>query len=138
MSDDDNVEEVDNLDADSLLSKAREDALAIGKLRKDLESSLEEISEIKDDVEQVSTDATAAQGVVISNRDAASENATAAEQHKNTVFQLLNTAKAEIQTERDNAIALLETIKKYEVSTRLIANIANEKDTKVNDYECAK
>ncbi|MBW3019484.1 hypothetical protein KY329_04860, partial [Candidatus Woesearchaeota archaeon] len=42
---------------------------------------------------------------------------------------------ADIQKERDDAIALLERIKKDAASTKLIADTADEKDKKVGEYE---
>ncbi len=126
---DSNAQEGENI-AD-LLNKAKSDLQAIEEIKTTIESYAEELSSLKESADNdFKATETAREGSEKSN-ESASQNVDMVQEYKNTTAQLL----ADIRKERDDAITLLETIKKHEANTKLIADTADEKDQRVKKYE---
>jgi len=118
-------------DITELLIKTKENAQAIEEYKTTIEGYLEELSSLKETAETDSEAVTKAMEESEECKNSASQNAEAVEQAKNSTADLLS----KIRAERDDAISLLETIKKHEANAELIADIAEEKDEKVKEYE---
>lgn len=71
-------------------------------------------------------------------RSSSEENAKVTAEQANTVKSNRDSAKRfvdDIEKNKNDAIVSLETIKKHEANAKLIADIAKEKDEKVNEYQ---
>ncbi|KKM00017.1 hypothetical protein LCGC14_1808650 [marine sediment metagenome] len=114
-----------------LLDKAKIDLQAIEEIKTTIELYAEDLTSLKESAESDSKASQTAMEESEKSKESATENADAVQENKTAAGQLL----LSIQKERDDAIALLETIKKHEANTKLIADIAEEKDQRVEDYE---
>jgi len=129
------VAEQEDENTSELLNKAKADLQAIEEHKKTIEGFSKELLSLKKTSESYSQVASTASEQAKKSAESASENAKVSSEQKNTTDQLLTTIKAEIQKERDDAITLLETIKKHETEAKLIAETAEEKDKRVKEYE---
>lgn len=116
--------EQESKNIDELLNKAREDFKIIEEFKTKIESHSEDLSSLKKSAEDDSKAASTA-------RERTEEIEKVIQNNKDLTNKLL----AEVKKERDDAIALLEKIKKHEADAKLIADTADEKDAKVNEYE---
>lgn len=118
-----------------LLAKVKEDAQAIEELKKRIEADVKEINQTKDSVEGDSVAAKAAQEVINACSESASESADKIQKLKNETEPLTAQLLAKIQGDRKDVIALLGEIETAKVKAKSIADTADEKDQRVDEYE---
>ena len=130
-SEDQNPDAQEAKDVAELLNKAKADSLAIEEIKKTIESYSSDLSSLKESAEEDSKATSTAREESGKSKMSAAENAKAVQTLENEAEPLL----AKIKANQTEAVALLGQIKTSEDNAKRIADIADEKDEKVDEYE---